>query len=192
MKKVILVGDSIRLGYQETVRGELCDEAEVRGPEENGGHTRNVLEHLDEWVLSQGPDVVHVNSGLHDIRRETKDADPVVPLGEYRDNVQRILRCILDEARAEAVWATTTPVNQRWHHENKDFERLEDDVLAYNRAAMEICQDLAVPVDNLFEAVMEEGRNRLLLDDGVHFTEEGYRLLGRTVADAVRKCCLLR
>jgi lysophospholipase L1-like esterase len=33
---------------------------------------------------------------------------------------------------------------------------------------------------------MEAGRDRLLLDDGVHFTPKGYELLGKAVAKAIR------
>ena len=34
---------------------------------------------------------------------------------------------------------------------------------------------------------MAAGSGRLLLPDGVHFTEEGYRALGRAVGDALCK-----
>ncbi|MFW6189311.1 MAG: SGNH/GDSL hydrolase family protein [Planctomycetota bacterium] len=191
MKTVILIGDSIRLGYQPVVAEELGNRARVCGPEANGGDTRNLLEHLEEWVMGAGADVVHVNAGLHDIRRPFGAKEPTVPLEEYRCNVDLILRRITEQAGADAAWATTTPVNQRRHHQRKSFDRFEEDVLTYNRVALEVCQELGVPVDNLFEVVMDAGRDRLLAEDGVHFTEEGYRLLGRAVADAVRKCCLM-
>ena len=48
MERVILIGDSIRKGYQEIVRQELVGEVEVWGPEENGRDSQNVLNHLDE------------------------------------------------------------------------------------------------------------------------------------------------
>lgn len=188
MQKVILIGDSIRMGYQDFVKAECAGSAEVWAPEENGGNSRNVLEHLEEWVLSRRPDLVHVNCGLHDIRREFGAAEPAVPLPEYRANVEAILRRILEETNARPIWATTTPVNQKRHHETKDFDRFSADVLLYNRAAVQVCQELEVPVNGLFEVVMKAGRDRLLLPDGVHFTEEGYRVLGRAVGDALCKC----
>lgn len=58
-KTVVLIGDSIRMGYEDTVRRELGDAAEVWTPAENGGTSRNVLEHLEEWIISRSPDVVH-------------------------------------------------------------------------------------------------------------------------------------
>jgi lysophospholipase L1-like esterase len=186
MSKAILVGDSIRMGYQPFVVSECTGLSDVWGPEENGGTSRNVLAHLDEWVLECQPDLVHLNAGLHDIRREF-GAEPAVPLAEYRSNVSEILRRVKERTGARVVWATMTPVNEKRHHQTKGFDRLSEDVLSYNRAAVEVCQDLEVPVDNLFEIVMEAGANRLLGPDGVHFTEEGYRLLGRAVANAICK-----
>ena len=191
MKNVILIGDSIRMGYQSFVKAECATSAQIWAPEENGGNSRNVLEHLDEWVLSRRPDLVHVNCGLHDIRREF-GAGPVVPLAEYRANVETILRRILEVtdahgASSRLIWATMTPVDQQRHHETKGFDRFSADVLSYNRAAVAVCQELEVPVDDLFVVVTKAGPSRLLLPDGVHFSEEGYRILGRAVADVLRK-----
>ena len=67
MKKLILIGDSIRMGYQAAVIRELIGLADVWAPEQNGGNSANILKHLDEWVLRQSPDIVHINCGLHDL-----------------------------------------------------------------------------------------------------------------------------
>ncbi len=68
------------MGYQDAVQQELGDAAAVWGPEENGGNSQNVLTHLDEWVLSRKPDMVHINCGLHDLRKELDGSGPPVPL----------------------------------------------------------------------------------------------------------------
>jgi len=186
MKHVILIGDSIRMGYQDGVRAHLAEIAEVWAPAENGGDSRNVLAHLEEWILSRDADLVHVNCGLHDLKREFGAPEPAVPLPEYRRNVEQILRAVLDQTRSKAVWAATTPVNEAWHRENKPFDRVEEDFNAYRRAAAEVCRDLGVPIDDLFEAITAAGRDELLLPDGVHFTEDGYALLARRVAECLR------
>ena len=59
MKRIILVGDSIRMGYQETVRAELVGWADVWTPEQNGGTSENVLAHLDECVVDHNTRVIH-------------------------------------------------------------------------------------------------------------------------------------
>ena len=181
---IVLIGDSIRMGYQNHVASQLAGRAEVWAPKPNGGDSRNVLAHLDQWVLARQPDVVHVNCGLHDLKRAFGAAS-AVPLDEYERNVRQILQRLQRELNGAVVWATTTPVDENWHHQNKGFDRLEADVEAYNVAARAVAEDLGVPIDDLFAVVQQKGKARLLTQDGVHFTEEGSRLLGRVVAECV-------
>ncbi len=186
MKTTVLIGDSIRIGYQEGVRERLAGTADVWGPTENGGDSRNVLAHLPEWVLEREPDLVHLNCGLHDIKRQFGAEENAVPLPEYRRNVREMLERILGRTGATALWATTTPVNQQWHHRNKGFDRFERDVEAYNDAAVAVCRELGVPLDDFYGEVMRAGRDELLLKDGVHFSPEGSALLAEKAASAVR------
>lgn len=181
---VVLIGDSIRMGYQDQVVNQLAGRAEVWVPKENGGDSRNVLAHLDQWVFSRQPDLVHVNCGLHDLKRAFGAASEV-SLAEYEGNVRQILQRLQRELNGAVVWATTTPVDENWHHQNKGFDRLEADVEAYNAAARAVAEDIGVPIDDLFAVVEREGKARLLTQDGVHFTEEGSQLLGRAVVECV-------
>ena len=185
MKTIVLIGDSIRMGYQETVRKELADSADVWGPEQNGGTSENVLAHLDEWVIRCHPDVLHINCGLHDLKKEFGQDTAAVPLSRYADNVRTILTRVKTETESTVVWALTTPVNQDWHHKNKSFDRFERDVILYNAAATDICRELDILINDLFATVTSAGRDDLLLPDGVHFKPEGCALLGRRVADCV-------
>ncbi len=184
MKRVILIGDSIRMGYQPVVRTELEGLAEVWGPDENGGTSDNVLAHLEEWAVSREADLVHVNCGLHDIKRLRDADDFLVPLDRYRSNVAEILRTLAERTSSRVIWATTTPVNERWHAERKGFDRHESDVADYNRAAVDVARELDVEVDDLWGVVTRSGRDGLLAEDGVHFTQAGYGLLGKEVARA--------
>jgi len=188
MPLVVLIGDSIRMGYQRFVQEKLSGEAEVWAPTQNGGTSSNVLANLQEWVISRKPDVVHLNCGLHDIKRDFDSDKNNVPIQEYRENVEKILQNISEKTKAEVIWAMTTPVNEQWHHERKGFDRFEADVEAYNREANQIAQKLGVKINNLYDVVMNVGRDKLLTQDGVHFTEEGSVLLGRAVAEVVRSC----
>jgi lysophospholipase L1-like esterase len=185
LKSVVLIGDSIRMGYEEEVRSVLEARAEVWGPQANGGDSNNVLEHLDEWVTPRSPDVVHVNCGLHDIKKAFGEDRPAVTLEAYTRNVKRILRRLQSRIDAAVLWASTTPVHERRHHENKPFDRFEADVVAYNAAANGVACELGVAVNDLFAAVQEAGPDELLSKDGVHFRPEGYALLGRAVARCV-------
>jgi lysophospholipase L1-like esterase len=187
MKQVVLIGDSIRMRYQAMVAEAFETEAEVWGPEENGGTSENVLAHFDEWVVDRRPEVLHLNAGLHDLGRWGETREPRVGLEAYKENVREILRRATTQTDAAVIWALTTPVNERWHHDRKEFDRLEADVAAYNDVAIGAAREFGVAVNDLHATVMEAGRDDLLEPDGVHFTERGSRLLADAVAAAVRQ-----
>ena len=186
MKKIILIGDSISMGYRGFVQCELHGLATCWGPDENGGDSRNVLAHLDDWVLSRPADIIHLNCGLHDLKREFGATQTQVPLEEYESNVRLILQKIQEKSSARLIWATTTPVNEEKHHSLKGFDRCEADVAAFNAAALGVATELGVVVNDLFAVVEQAGRDELLLEDGVHFTPDGYRVLGAAVSRSVR------
>jgi lysophospholipase L1-like esterase len=187
MKKVILIGDSIRMGYQDTVAQLLAGDAQLDFPPNNGGTSANVLAHLDEWAIDKLPDVVHINAGLHDLARDgDEQGNPRIAIATYEQNVRTILSRLRDETHAVVIWALCTPVNERLHHENKAFDRFEDDVAQYNAAARRAAEQMNVPINDLYQFVMDAGRDGLLNPDGVHFTDEGKRLLGERVSQVVR------
>jgi len=187
MKQVVLIGDSIRMGYEPIVRRELDGLADVSGPKDNGRTSRNILDHLDEWVLARSFDVLHINCGLHDLARPRDTQAPAIPLDRYEQNVREILKRLLDHHRAgKVIWATTTPVNEKWHHENKGFDRHEADVEAYNAAAMKVTAEFGVTVNDLNAVIAKARPAQHLTKDGVPFTAAGYELLGKAVAEFVR------
>ena len=86
MKHVILLGDSIRMGYQGEATGGLADAAYVWGPDVNCQTSANILVHLRPWVLDRPCDILHLNAGLHDLKIERR-GEPVhqVPIDAYRE-----------------------------------------------------------------------------------------------------------
>ena len=182
MKSVVLIGDSIRMGYQETVIKELDGKAEVWGPEENGGTSRNVLQHLEQWIISRKPDIIHLNCGLHDLKREPDSADTFITIKEYKENLNKIFNAVKNSLDAVLIFALTTPVDEKNHHKNKPFDRFEADVDLFNKEALHIAEKYGIPVNNLFTAIEDKGKESYLTSDGVHFTDEGYKVLGKTIA----------
>src|SRR5688500_13183405 len=144
MKHVTLIGDSIRWGYQPFVRDLLAGVADVWGPQSNGGTSRNVLAHIDAFARPRpetltGPHVVHVNAGLHDIKKEYGADEPQGSLEEYALNVRRILgRLKAERPTPRVIWATMTPVNEARHNPIKGFNRFESDVVAYNAVGLRV------------------------------------------------------
>ncbi len=167
MKSIVLVGDSIRMGYQETVRAELAGWANVWGPDQNCKTSENLLANLDEYVIKRQPDVLHINCGLHDLKKGFGHDTAQVPLNEYSDNARTIMTRVKKETDTIVIWALTTPVNQEWHHNNKKYDRFEADVATYNAAATDIARELNIVVNDLFSVITSGGRDDLLLPDGL-------------------------
>ena len=67
MIKVLLIGDSVRLHYQDEVRRLLGEEYCVMAPNENCKFSSYVLNSLRFWLAEyNGVEVIHWNAGLWD------------------------------------------------------------------------------------------------------------------------------
>jgi dienelactone hydrolase/lysophospholipase L1-like esterase len=184
--KVVLIGDSIRLGYAPGVAARLEGKAEVVSLPDNGGDSGNVLAHLDEWVIRQKPDVVHINCGLHDLKRSGADRRAQVDLARYEENLRQIVARVRGGTKAAIVFASTTPILDDRHAARRaGFDRSEADVLRYNAAAVAVMREAGVPVDDLHWIVEQGGPATLLGPDGTHYTSAGSDRLAAAVADCV-------
>ena len=193
LPRVVLVGDSIRLGYAPRVAERLAGKAVVISPPENGGDSANVLAHLDEWVIRQKPDVVHLNCGLHDLKRSKKDGHHQVELDRYAENLRRIVARIREGTDAALVFADTTPIlDERHARRGADFDRTEADVRRYNAAAVAVMGELGVPVHDLHWVVEQGGPETMLGPDGTHYTAAGSDRLAEAVADCVLRQVTVR
>jgi lysophospholipase L1-like esterase len=180
--RVLLVGDSISQQYAPGVSAKLGSAYQVETTSENGQSSRNLLAHLDEWVISRQPDIVVLNAGLHDVAER---GDGPVPIDEYAKNLLEMVRRIRTGTGARLIWATTTPVIDDVHLRVHGFVRRERDVERYNAAALKVMKSLGVEVVDL-HAVLMAGDPAKLCEDGVHPGPAGQALLADAVARAVR------
>lgn len=84
MKRVMLVGDSIRMNYCPVVYMKLSEFCEVVYPEENSRFAKYTLCEFGHWVEKYGtPDIIHWNNGLWDVFRY--DGEHILtPLDDYQ------------------------------------------------------------------------------------------------------------
>ena len=183
--KVLLVGDSISMGYRDGVIERLADRAEVVRIEENGGTSRNCKEKIAAWVEQFTPGMIHLNCGLHDIALDADHTTNRVPIAEYEANLKDIVAWLKSSTRAALIWARTTPVIYERHHEVKGFDRDDEDVQAYNRVADAIMQAAGIPVNDLYAVIRQTGTEDCLGPDGVHMTDAGNAALADAVACAI-------
>lgn len=188
LPKIVLIGDSIRLGYGPRVGQILQGKAQVISPDPNGGDSANVLKHLEEWIVREKPDIVHFNCGLHDLKVSKENGRHQVELTEYEANLRQIVARLQRETSATLVFANTTPIlDERHARRGAAFDRREVDVGRYNAAALAIMKQSGVAVNDLHAMVGRAGPESALGPDGTHYTPAGYERLAEAVAD-----CLLR
>jgi len=186
LPKVILIGDSIRLGYAPFVVERLRGRATVVSPEPNGADSANVLRNLEEWVIREKPDVVHLNCGLHDLKLDKATKRHQVPQEQYEANLRRIVDRIRTGTAANLVFASTTPIQDELHaRRGAGFDRVEADVARYNTVAHRVMRELGVPIHDLHWLVVRQGTAKLQTRDGTHYTPAGCALQAEAVTDVL-------
>ena len=186
MKKVLLIGDSIRRGYDVQVAQRLASVAQVCFPKVNCALSQNVLRYLHEWAaelqLGENLDCIHWNAGLWDTLRLFGD-DVMTPLAFYEDNIRRIcMRIRYLFPNAKAIFATSTPVLEDQF--GKDAKRLNCDIEAYNAAAVRIVTDFGFEINDLY-ALMKDTPREYHSDMTHFYTPEATALLTETVSSAI-------
>lgn len=173
MKRILVIGDSISMGYTPHLKKKMATDDTVFHPAENCGDSRNVRKNFSSWLGDQEWDTVIFNAGLHDIKRHKADNTVQVPLAEYKINLGHIFPTLLARA-SNVIWVTITPVIEERHNLVKEFHRYNSDVLTYNEAALTIAQSHSVPICDLHTWVSNRDIGSIMLQDGVHFNEIGY------------------
>lgn len=190
MKKVYLIGDSIRFGapgspgYGVYVKEKLNGRAEVYAPNENSRFAQYTLRYLWDWTQEMNTeeiDVVHWNNGLWDVLRLHGD-EPLTPVDIYTDFLERVYKKIrLLFPNAKIIFALSTSVIEKWA--NPDFMRYNKEIEAYNEAAKELMEGLGVEVNDLYAASKELGEE--YRSDWVHYNEKGSEILADAVIKAI-------
>ena len=192
LPKVVLIGDSIRLGYAPLVAKRLEGKAIILSVKANGGDSANVLKHLDEWASKPQPAVIHFNCGLHDLKLDRKKKTYQVDIDQYENNLKHIVQRLQKETKANLVFASTTPIHDERHAKRGGFDRLEADVRRYNAKAIAVMKAHGIVVDDLHWMVTKNDPAKLLSADGTHYTKAGNELLADAVADVVLRQLTIR
>lgn len=183
--KVLIIGDSISIGYFGPTRDLLYDRADVYHNQGNAQHTAYGLTKLDEWLGDTQWDVIHFNHGLHDLKyidEKGKRVSPAVgkqqiPIDQYERNLEE-LTVRLKQTGVPLIFATTTPVPEG------ASGRIKGDAIRYNKVAVQIMAKHDVPVNDLYAFAISRLDSIQNVRD-VHFTKEGSRLLAEQVANHI-------
>jgi acyl-CoA thioesterase-1 len=185
LPRVLLIGDSISIGYTLPVRELMKGKANVHRPLTNCGPTTRGLEYIDQWLGDGTWDVIHFNWGLHDLKYcndegvlvDVEEGHQQVPPKEYAENLEKLVQR-LKKTDAKLIWRNTTPVPEG------SKGRIPGDEVAYNKAALEIMKKYNIPVQDMYSFVKPR-MDEIMLPANVHFTPDGYRRLAETVVTAI-------
>ena len=194
--RVLILGDSISIGYTPFVQKQLAKEAVVIRPmrgkgAENCAGTNNGVVNIDRWLKIDGGkwDVIHVNFGLHDLKhvdpKNGKNSnDPKQPHQASPEQYEKQLREItakLKATGAKLIFATTTPVPQGGVSPFRD----PADVVRYNAIAAKIMQEHDASINDLYKFA-ESRLAKIQRPANVHFTSEGSKALADEAVRHIR------
>ena len=204
MKNVFLIGDSIRMNYQDEVMRLLDGTAKIYYPgytaeSEAGESTRtnenarwtgytlnNLVPHL--WLKHLPEiDLVHWNNGIWDAVIRHEEDGSFTPIDQYEENVRRILR-ELRKQTPHIIIATTTPpkVDNRRDPTTGKVTLTVETVRRYNAVLYKIAKEQDLPVNDLFELVYKD-REQYISEDEIHLNDAGKAACGKQTADMIRK-----
>lgn len=195
LPRVLIIGDSISIGYTPFVEKALTGEAVVVHHPGNGSHTGRGLEMIENWLEETPWNVIHFNWGLHDLcyrhpnPTTTDNRDKVngrlqTSLEQYERNLDQLVTR-LKKTGAALIWANTTRVPEG------EPGRFAGDELRYNAVAEKVMKQHGIPINDLHAASLTFGPELFKNAGDVHYTPAGYEELGRTVAESVRKALRL-
>jgi N-acetylgalactosamine-6-sulfatase len=179
LPRVLLVGDSVSIGYTLPTRELLKGKANVHRPPTNCSSTGHGLNYLKSWLGDKKWDVIHFNFGLHDAKlppEGVRHAPPEV----YEKNLRELVKQ-MKATGAKLIFATTTPVPNGG---NLRPTRRFGSVDQYNTVARKVMAENGVAINDL-NAVIALHVATLQRPNDVHFTDEGSALLAKNVAKAI-------
>jgi hypothetical protein len=182
LPRVLLIGDSISIGYTLPAREVLKGNANLHRIPTNGNSTRAGLKHLEQWLGAGNWTVIHFNWGLHDLKHwkngKLDPAGPVVtPLDVYEENLRELVTQ-LKSTGAKLIWASTTPVPAG------SVGRVPGDETKYNEVAARVMQEHGIAVNDL-HAYCIPHLDAWQLPSNVHFNAEGSKALAEKVAQEI-------
>ncbi len=184
MKKIVLLGDSIRMmGYGPHIPALLGDDYTVWQPEDNCRFASYTLRMLFDYRnVIEGADVIHWNNGLWDTCDLFGDG-AFTPIETYVAQLKRIAGILKTYAPTVIFATTTVPHPNMCGH---TWERIQ----AYNKAAVEALVPMGILINDLYPLVADDYKH-MICEDLIHLSPEGSLLVARRVAacisDAARR-----
>lgn len=184
--KILIIGDSISIGYTPFVKEALEDKAAVFHNPGNAQHTGTGLKKIQEWIGEEDWDIIQFNWGLWDLcyrhpdskvqgNRDKINGKLFYNVEDYTANLDAIVTFLENKTDAKLIFVTTSYIPEN------EAGRFQRDALRYNEAALQVMAQHNIIVNDIYEASKEihqvHGKGR----DDVHYLEKGYEALGELI-----------
>ncbi|MSU78803.1 MAG: SGNH/GDSL hydrolase family protein [Gemmataceae bacterium] len=177
LPRVLIIGDSISIGYTPATRKLLAGKANVHRIAENGGPSDNGAKKIAKWLGDGKWDVIHFNWGLHDLKLGSGKHQ--VPSDEYEKNLRQLVKT-MKATSAKLIWCSTTPVPEG----KLNPPRKNSDVIAYNAIAKKVMDENSVAINDLYAFALPQ-MDKIQQPVNVHFSAKGSKVLADRVAAAI-------
>ena len=181
---VLIIGDSISIGYTLPTRALLKGKVNLHRIPTNGGPTTKGVTEIEKWLGKRKWDLIHFNWGLHDLKFMGKDGSNLVPkekggivqvsLPEYEKNLNKLVIRMKKSAK-HLVWRNTTPIPPG------SKARYVGDSMKYNQTAARVMNKHGVPTLDLFTP-SKMNMKEWMKEANVHYHGHGSQALAEIVA----------
>ena len=183
--KVLIIGDSISIGYFPFVKEALKDKADLVHNPGNAQATHKGLKELDTWLSAEKWDIIQFNWGLWDLayrnpeskiqgNRDKVNGKVTSTPEVYRRNLETLV-ARLEKTGAKLIFVTTTYVPA------EDEGRFAGDDVKYNSIALEVMKKHNIPVNDLYATSVGVHAKYGLGANNVHYSAEGYQVLSKQI-----------
>lgn len=190
--KVLIIGDSISLGYTSYVKKALSGKAQVFHNPGNAQHSGVGLNKIREWIGDTDWDVIQFNWGLWDLcyrspdskvqgNRDKINGQITNSIEVYQANLDSIVTILKKETKAKLLFVTTSYVPE------DEEGRFYEDAGLYNDAAIEVMEKHGVQVLDIYDKSASIHRDFGMGSDNVHFKKEGSKLLADEIIPVLEK-----
>lgn len=189
LPNILLIGDSISIGYTVEVRKRMNGKADVFRIPTNGKYASYGSQQIDNWIGDRKWDVIHFNWGLWDIcyrnpesktqgHRDKVNGTLTATPDQYAQSLEHIVSR-LKQTNATLIWCETTPVPEQ------EAGRIVGDEIQYNQIAKAIMKNNGIQINELHAHASKRLPAIQKKAGDVHFTTQGYAYLAEKVASEI-------
>ena len=189
LANVLIIGDSISIGYTLPTRVLLQGKVNLHRIPTNGGPTTKGITEIEKWLGERKWDLIHFNWGLHDLKYmgpkgqnlypKEKGGKEQVTLADYEKNLDKLV-ARMKKSTTKLVWRNTTPIPPG------SAGRYVGDSIKYNKAAARVMKKHGIPTLDLFTPSKKNMKD-WMKPANVHYHAHGSQALAELVAKDVLK-----